>query len=921
MNEELRIIIRAVSDEAQRNLAGVREELENINEKGKAAGRTIGETMKSIGKNVAVALGAVAALTTAIVSLGKSSVEFQKQQAKLIAGFQASGSSAQQASKTYMELFRFLGDSDAATEAAQSLARITTNTEDLADWTKILQGVYARAGNAIPVESLAEAANETIKVGKVTGSVADALNWLGVSEDAFNERLAATSSLEEREILLRETLNGLYGNAAHIYERNNQALIRYQESQAKVDIALAEATKYVVPLMTELNELAAALLTALKPAFETVSVVIVVFVQWLVAAIQYIGTFFGLFGEEGIKATEAVANNVKQIQQNTNSLINYGGGYVDTLNDANEEAKELRKQLMGFDELNVVNSQTQAAAGGGGAVGGGGTGGGGSIEIPSIGDLDLDAGLGDFQKKVDEMKESMEGLLIPAVGLGSAFLMLKLATPIAAIKDFVVGLIDARKNMKNLPEFIKAIGDAEKLLGKEGSEGLKNLNTELDASKTKMAGVKASLAKFGGIALASTGIALLVDSIRQFTQSGYSMKAVIEATIGVIITIIGVILLFNAALLANPITWIVLAVIALVGAFVILWNECDAFRNFWINLWEQIKVIFAAVVESLKPLFNAIVLAFQEAWELIKVVWAAISDAAVEAWALIQVVWDKVKPYFEMIWNNIKAAAEFLWRELVARFKLAWEGIKAVWNVVVAYFTAVWNSIAAIFKVVRNVLQGNWKEAWEGIKDIVNAWADYFKTVWANIKKVFAAVGDYFKSVFDAAGKAIKKVFDGITKYFGEVWQKIKDIFGKVGTAIADGISGAVKAAINAVLGTAVKVINGFISAINLAIGVLNAIPGVEITKLSKLEVPKLAKGGIVESATLAMFGENGREAVLPLENNTQWMDALAERIASRNNTPSKIVLALDGKELGYATINSINNITRQSGSLQLVLA
>ena len=117
---------------------------------------------------------------------------------------------------------------------------------------------------------------------------------------------------------------------------------------------------------------------------------------------------------------------------------------------------------------------------------------------------------------------------------------------------------------------------------------------------------------------------------------------------------------------------------------------------------------------------------------------------------------------------------------------------------------------------------------------------------------------------------------------------------------------------------SAVNLINGFISAINVAIGVINAIPGVEIKKLSKLEVPQLATGGIIDSATLALIGERGKEAVLPLENNTEWMDALADRIAARNNMPSKIVLMVDKKELGYATINSINDITHQSGKLQL---
>ena len=96
---------------------------------------------------------------------------------------------------------------------------------------------------------------------------------------------------------------------------------------------------------------------------------------------------------------------------------------------------------------------------------------------------------------------------------------------------------------------------------------------------------------------------------------------------------------------------------------------------------------------------------------------------------------------------------------------------------------------------------------------------------------------------------------------------------------------------------------------------------GFNVNTVTAPKIPKLATGGIVTAETLARIGEgNKKEAVLPLEQNTQWMDILADRIASRNNTPSRIVLTLDGKELGWANINSINDIVRQTGSLPLAI-
>jgi hypothetical protein len=81
-----------------------------------------------------------------------------------------------------------------------------------------------------------------------------------------------------------------------------------------------------------------------------------------------------------------------------------------------------------------------------------------------------------------------------------------------------------------------------------------------------------------------------------------------------------------------------------------------------------------------------------------------------------------------------------------------------------------------------------------------------------------------------------------------------------------------------------------------------------------------LAEGGIATASTLANIGENGREAVLPLDHNTEWMDALADKIASRSQGPTKLVLKVGEKELGWASIKGINQITRQTGELQLVL-
>jgi phage-related protein len=278
------------------------------------------------------------------------------------------------------------------------------------------------------------------------------------------------------------------------------------------------------------------------------------------------------------------------------------------------------------------------------------------------------------------------------------------------------------------------------------------------------------------------------------------MEAVLMVAAGAIAVVVGAVWAFNAALLANPITWIVVAIMALVAAFIVLWNECEGFRNFWIGLWEGIKKVFSAV------------------------------------------------------WKWIKEAIA----SMVVAFNSAKMGIMSAWQSIPVFFLSIW--------------------------------------------------------------EAIKRAFSSVGNFFSGLWKNVVSTFTQAGTAIANAVSGAFKSAINWVLEKAINLINGFIMSINAALTLINKIPGVNIKTLSLLSVPKLATGGITTGATMAMIGERGKEAVLPLENNTGWMDVLAERIAAKNGAPTRIALVLDGKELGHATIKSINNITKQTGSLQLAL-
>ncbi len=192
-----------------------------------------------ISSGIQAALNGIKELGSAIWNLDEATEEYRVAQGKLTTAFEAAGYSGEAAQESYTEFYKILGDTDTATEASQLLAQLAENEQDITKWTNIAAGVCGTFGDALPIEGLIESANETAKVGQVTGSLADALNWVGISEDEFNEKLAACSGESERNRLIMETLSGTYDEASQAFYRNNEALVASREGQARMDETLA----------------------------------------------------------------------------------------------------------------------------------------------------------------------------------------------------------------------------------------------------------------------------------------------------------------------------------------------------------------------------------------------------------------------------------------------------------------------------------------------------------------------------------------------------------------------------------------------------------------------------------------------------------------------------------------------------------
>ena len=971
MNEELKIIIKAVTESAQKAIKEVSGELENMSKTAKASASKVGNALKGIGKFATVAVGAIMAVSTALVALGKNSIQFQKEQARLNSAFMSAGATAEQATETYKDLYRFLGDTGKASEAAAHLAKITTNQKHLAEWTKITQGIYATFGDSLRIESLTEAANETIRVGKVTDTLADALNWAGVSEDEFNVKLAQTNSLSEREALLRSTLNDLYMEASNIYERNNKALLEYNESQARLDRAMASAGASVMPLLTALNNLGSAFFTALKPALDAIIPPIATFVNWIAKAIQSVLSFFSALTGKSMSVkgvgeiSGAVADASKSLGTAATGAKNLGSEMANAQKSASGASKALedaKKHTQGFDELNIVSSDKTAASGSGGGSGSGssapGYAVGGGFPVDSVA----------FGTEVEESESLASGL---AVSIKEAFAdMAKVFEPTIkawgtafetvkkswnkAKPDFINGAKEIQKGFSTLGSYLTnefvpnvvnsfsvnlapVIGDTLGFAIEEAGKAFNWLGEQInivinDVVIPVLQGIETVATDiFSAIGSAweehgaplLENLSLAFENVRGHLENFYNnvfkpvwdnvvvvckdvwengLGPLVEDIVDGVLSIANELTIFYNKVLAPIIDWIITKILppitkVLNGIVKVLGEVIKSISK---SISGVIKVI-EGIIKFLTGVFTG---DWEKAWEGCQKIFEGFADI--------------IEGIIKTLKSILKGIADFVTNVVANAFKIAWEIIKGVWDVVVKFFKSIWDGIVQVFSPVGEWFRNTFTNAWNNVKTAWSGATSWFSGIWTNVKNTFSSVGSWFKTTFSNAWNNIKNVFSGWGSFFSGLWDKIKNTFSKLGTNLSSAISSSVKSGINGVISMIEKTMNKGVNLINGAIDLINELPGVNVGKVKKLSLPKLAKGGIVDSATIAMIGERGKEAVIPLENNTEWIDKLADRIASRSNTPTKVVLQVGEKELGSGRVLRRNHTPKSNFGIDL---
>lgn len=517
------------------------------------------------------------------------------------------------------------------------------------------------------------------------------------------------------------------------------------------------------------------------------------YVAPLAGAMSYsaedVAVALGLMANAGVKADQAgttlrniLQRMAKPTKESANAMTELGLALYDE-NGKMYSLMEIMQQLReGFVQVKIPIEEYDAAV------------------------AELDRQLADGEIKQKKYADALEELNLRAFGAEGAE-KARAAAMLGGARAMSGLLAIANASQKDFDDLTNTIYDCGGAAQNMADIMLDNLGGDMTILQSKLAGVKLALyeqlepalrsgvevlekmvevlkwivdhsaAIAAGLKVIAAGVAAYVayTTALKIMQDGFMSLTIVTKAVAAAQAVL------NAVMAANPIGLIIAAIAALVAAFVILWNNCEEFREFWINLWEGIKEVASVVGEAIAGFFA-------NAWDAIKNAWSAAGEFFSETWETVKTAFANVGEWFSDI------------------FSKAWDGIKTAWNAV----------------------------------------GDFFGDIWQKIKDTFSGIGDWFKNVFEGARDIIEKIWESVTEI--------------------------VKAPINFLI----KGLNKFIDALN-KIEIPDWVPGVGGYGLSIPRIQELERGGVLKRGQMGLLEGNGAEAVVPLENNSAWINATAQ--------------------------------------------
>lgn len=369
---------------------------------------------------------------------------------------------------------------------------------------------------------------------------------------------------------------------------------------------------------------------------------------------------------------------------------------------------------------------------------------------------------------------------------------------------------------------------------------------------------------------------------------------------------------FNAALavLTSPITWIIAAIAALIAIGVLLYQNWDTVVEFAKTAWQGLCDFISGICQAIGEFFSGLWTKLQEIFEPIGQ-W--FGEKFQQAWDTIVNIFSGIGEWFSGV------------------FQGAWDAIVNIFTPIGSWFGQRWADVTSALANIGAWFTDMFQKAWTGLTNIFSKLGSWFGERWNDVTSALSKVASWFGDIFGKAFDAVKNAFSSIGDFFKGVWDTVKSIFVNAGQMVGEAVGGAFKSAVNAVLGTIENVVNGFIGMINGVLGVVRNLPGLGwVGSVSTVSLPRLARGGIVDSPTIAMIGEAGKEAVVPLEN-TGFIQTLGRVVSSAVvnamagvspqggfSGDGDIVIQIAGHEFGRVAIQEINKEHERAGQTLL---
>lgn len=338
---------------------------------------------------------------------------------------------------------------------------------------------------------------------------------------------------------------------------------------------------------------------------------------------------------------------------------------------------------------------------------------------------------------------------------------------------------------------------------------------------------------------------------------------------------------FNVAMAANPIGLIVLAIAAVVAGLVWFFTQTEIGKQIFGEFVKFVSGVFENIVSVISTVANAIIVPFQNFLAIVS--------------PIFDVLWRIVSGVFILILAVVATAIEsivqpFIW--LFQNWQTVWNNIcgfvSTIWNIIVGVVTAYINTMNAIISAIVNTIMAvispivNWINS-----VIIQPIANFFSGLWNGVVQgVTGFVQGVMNVISPIANWINSNIIQPVSRFFSGLWNGIVQGVSGLAAGIKNAFSsivGIIKAPINAIIGGVNTVIRGLNN-----IKVPDWVPGLGGAHPNFPTIPMLAKGGVVDNATMAIIGEAGKEAVMPLENNTGWITNLANQINERSGSSER---------------------------------